>query len=323
MTGLAYDPEYAKVIEPFANSPRSAPPSTALEMRPGTDLFLSSFMPKFVPGGKVQQTIFTIKSYDGAELRLYRLATPEHIAASTPQPAVLATHGGGLAAGSAEVSLGMYAQDVLNGDRPVFAIGYRLAPEHPAPTAAEDAFAAFKYLSEHAKELNIDPARIAVKGESAGGTHAAAVALIARDREFSPAPAKLIMVYPMLDDRTNPPADSGFLKLASWSPHQNKLGWGAYIGEDNVGKPDANIPAYAVPARAKSLKGLPSTYIDIGSLDLFRDESLEFAQRLMREDVEVEFHLFPGVPHAFDLVAPGTKWQLRALEARTAALKSF
>lgn len=322
MTGLVYDPEYAKAIEPFANAPRTDP-TTALEMRVGTDIFLSSVMPKLLPGDRIQQKIFTIQSYDGAELQLRRLAAPEHIAASTPQPAVLAIHGGGLVAGSAEMCTGLYARDALDGDRPVFAIGYRLAPEHPAPTGAEDAFAAFKYISEHAAELNIDPARIAVKGESAGGGLAAAVALMARDREFSPAPAKLIMVYPMLDDRTNPPADSGFLKLASWSPAKNRLGWGAYVGEEKVGKPDADVSLYAAPARAKSLRGLPSTYIDVGTLDLFRDEGLDFAQRLMRDDVEVEFHLLPGVPHAFDLVAVGSKLQLRASEARAAALRSF
>ncbi|KAH7163384.1 Alpha/Beta hydrolase protein [Dactylonectria estremocensis] len=317
MSGLVYEPGYAKAIAPFANAPRPVS-TTALELRATTDVFLSSVMPKIPAGDKIQQATFTVRSYDGAEIELRRYATREHLAAPEPQPAVLAVHGGGFIAGNVDICGGACANAALDGDRPVFAVAYRLAPEHPAPAGVEDAFAAFKYLVEHAAELNIDPARIGIKGESAGAGVGAAVALMARDRAFSPPPAKLILIYPMLDDRTEYPADAAFLKLASWTPEKNKLAWDAYVGEDR-----AEVSPYAAPARAESLRGLPPTYIDIGTLDLFRDEALEFAQRLMREDVEVEFHLLPGVPHAFDIVAVGSKWQVRATEARAVAMKSF
>ncbi|KAH7171296.1 Alpha/Beta hydrolase protein [Dactylonectria macrodidyma] len=322
MSGLVYEPEYAKAIAPFANA-SSPVPTTALEMRAASNSLFSVVMPKVPPGDKIQQTSFTVRSYDGAEIELRRYATREHIEVSEPQPAVLAIHGGGFIAGNIDLSGGGCANTALAADRPVFAVAYRLAPEHPAPTGVEDAFAAFKYLVEHAAELNIDPARIGIKGKSAGAGVGAGMALMARDRAFSPPPAKLVLVYPMLDDRTKYPEDAAFLKLVVWAPERNNLAWGAYVGEDKAGKPDADVSPYAAPARAESLRGLPSTYIDIGTLDLFRDEALEFAQRLMKDDVEVEFHLIPGVPHAFDLVAVGSKWQVRAEEARAVALKSF
>lgn len=322
MTGLAYDLEYAKAIEPFAGAPRLAV-TTALALREDTNAFLSAVFPKPPPSDIIQQTTYTIHSSDGAELRLRRFVTPEHLASSTPLPAVLAIHGGGYVAGNIDMCSGLYAQDALDADRPVFAIGYRLAPEHPAPAGVEDVFAAFTYLVEHAADLNIDAARIGVKGESAGGGLAAAVVLMIRDRGFSPAPAKLVLVYPMLDDRTSVPADAAFLKLASWGPEKNALCWDAYVGEGKAGKSDADVSPYAAPARAKSLRGLPSTYIDVGSLDIFRDEDLEFARRLMLEDVEVEFHVFPGVPHVFDCLSVGSKLQRRAAELRAASLKSF
>ncbi|KAH6889354.1 Alpha/Beta hydrolase protein [Thelonectria olida] len=322
MTGLKYDPEYAKAIEPFANAPRSNP-TTALEMRRGTNAFLRMVLPKPPPDTKIQETNFLVRSFDGVDIQLRRFATVEQISASTPQPAVLALHGGGLVAGDVDMCAGMYGQDALDGDRPVFAVEYRLPPENVAPAAVEDGYACFKYLLDHAAELNIDPHRIAIKGGSAGGAIAVGLVLLARDRELSPQPAKQILVYPMLDDRTTYPADTKFLKLASWSVDKNKLGWGAYLGEDRAGNPDADVSPYAAPARAKSYKGLPSTYIDVGTLDIFRDEGLEFARRLMVDDVEAEFHLWPGIPHAFEHVSVGSKWERRAAEARIAALRSF
>lgn len=322
MSGLTYDPEYAKAIEPLKNAPRSTP-TTALELQKSTHAFLGAFLPKPTPGHKTQTTNFSVRSYDGATIQLRRFAAPEHISAATPQPAILALHGGGLVAGSVDICAGRSVRDALTADRPVFAVEYRVAPQNASPAAVEDAFASFKYLLDHAAELNIDPKRIAIKGESAGACVAAGAVLLARDRNLSHQPAKQVLIYPMLDDRTTYPPETNFLKLTTWSLAQNKLAWGAYLGEDKAGDPKADVSPYAVPARAKSLKGSPPAYIDVGTLDLFRDEALEFARRLLADDVEVELHVWPGVPHAFDIVAVGSKWEIKAAEARVAALKSF
>ncbi|KAM5354155.1 hypothetical protein ACJ41O_000805 [Fusarium nematophilum] len=323
MSGLNYDSEFAKALEPFRSSRPTAPPETALEIRARNAVLFETVFPKAPSADIVTQTNYTVTSYDGAEIQLRRFAKPEHLASKEPLPAILSIHGGGLVSGSIDACAGLSAKSVLNVDRPVFAVGYRLAPEHPYPAAVEDSFAALKYMSAHAAELGIDPHRIALKGESAGGGVAAGVALMARDREFSPPVAKLLLTYPMLDDRTKYPPDTGFLKLATWGAQNNKLGWVAYLGEDKAGKAEAEVSPYAAPARAESLRGLPPTYVDVGTLDLFRDESLEFVRRLMGDDVEVEFHLWPGVPHVFEYLGAGTRWHKRAADARIDAVKRF
>ncbi|KAF5003458.1 hypothetical protein FDECE_10008 [Fusarium decemcellulare] len=323
MAGLRYDAEFAKALEPLRSGRPSAPPETALDIRRNNDILFDKLFPKAPSQDVVQQTEYTVTSYDDAQILLRRYAKPEHLAAKEPLPAVLAVHGGGFVSGKADALAGLIAEMVLSFDRQVFAVDYRLAPEHPHPTPVEDSFAALKHISENASELNIDPKRIAVQGESAGGGVALGATLLARDRQFSPPIAKLVLTYPMIDDRTQHPEDAAFLKFATWSPKHNKLAWAAYVGEDKAGKPEADVSPYAAPARAESFKGLPSTYVDVGTLDIFRDENLEFVKRLMADDVEVEFHIWPGVPHVFEYLGAGTKWHRRATEARSDAMKSF
>ena len=202
-----------------------------------------------------------------------------------------------------------------------FGVDYRLAPENPAPCGVEDGFAALKYVSEHAAELNVDPKRIAVMGDSGGGCIAAGTALLARDRGLSPALAKQILIYPMLDDRTHLDEGEDLHKFLTWQLHENVLSWKALLGE-KAGKPEAEVSAYAAPARAESLRGLPPTYIDIGTLDLFRDENVEYVARMVKENVEVEFHLWPGLPHGFEGAA-GTAIVKRVLASREKAMQSF
>ncbi|KAK2607879.1 hypothetical protein N8I77_006522 [Diaporthe amygdali] len=107
----------------------------------------------------------------------------------------------------------------------------------------------------------------------------------------------------MLDDRTigKYGPDWPVRKFLAWDENSNRIGWSAYLGEDKAGKDDADVSIYAAPGRARvDLAGLPRTYIDTPGLDLLRDEKLRYAQALLQADVEVEFHLYPGVPHGFD-----------------------
>ena len=140
-------------------------------------------------------------------------------------------------------------------------------------------------------DLGVDPARIGVMGDSAGGGLAAGVCLMARDRG-GPAIAQQLLIYPMLDDRTRDtrPAAVPFL---TWTYDDNVTGWGALLG-DSAGS-DAVSP-YAAPARADDLTGLPDTYIDIGDLDIFRDEDIPYARRLADAGVPTELHRLPGMP---------------------------
>ncbi|KAF7546553.1 hypothetical protein G7Z17_g8360 [Cylindrodendrum hubeiense] len=319
MAGLRFDPEYFKAIEPSRGSEKPPLFKTALEIREFTNPILTQILGASPYPSNVTESVFTVRSYDGAEIQVTRFASDKALASIDPTPAVVYTHGGGLVACSVKIFAPQIARQAQDSDLPYFAVGYRLAPENPAPSAAEDCFAAVKYVSEHAKEFNVDPTKIALQGDSAGGGVAAGAALIARDRQLSPPVAKQILIYPMIDDRTELPPDDPMLEFLSWQSNDNVVAWNAYIGEDKRGKPDADISPYAVPARATSLRGLPPTYIDIGTLDLFRDENITFAARLAKDDVEVEFHLWPGLPHGFDGV-PTTSWYKRAQESRLSAI---
>jgi acetyl esterase/lipase len=197
----------------------------------------------------------------------------------------------------------------------MLAVDYRLAPEHPHPTPVEDCYTGLCWLADHVDELSVDPARIGVMGDSAGGGLAAAAALLARDRG-GPHLATQILVYPMLDDRNTTP-DPEIAPFAVWSYDDNTTGWGALLG-DAIGGPD--VPAYAAPARATDLSGLPACYIEVGQLDIFRDEDLAYAERLSRAGVTVEFHLRPGVPHEFDTYAHASDVARRSGADRLRAL---
>jgi acetyl esterase/lipase len=199
---------------------------------------------------------------------------------------------------------------------PLLAVDYRLAPEHPHPGPVEDCYAGLAWLAEHAGELGVDPGRIALLGESAGGGLAAAAALLARDRGL--AVARQILIYPMLDDRTTAP-DPALAPFALWTYDDNYTGWHALLG-DKTGT--ADVPASAAPARAADLAGLPAAYIEVGELDIFRDEDIEYARRLAAAGVSVELHVHPGCPHGFELTAPDSAVARRARADRLRALAS-
>lgn len=154
-------------------------------------------------------------------------------------------------------------------------------------------------------------------GESAGGGLAAGLALRARDENLSPPLAKQIFVYPMMDDRNSIP-NPEVEHLFTWSHDNNETAWKALIGDK-----DGEIDCYGAAARASNLRGLPSTYLDVGSLDIFVHDSVDYAQRLMRENVEVELHVWPRVPHGFEGLAPQTRYGKMAVNSRDDAIRSL
>jgi acetyl esterase/lipase len=221
-------------------------------------------------------------------------------------------------AGSVALYDGPVARYVSNSGVPMLAVDYRLAPEHAHPIPVEDCYAGLEWLAEHSGELAIDQARIAVMGDSAGGGLAAGVALLARDRG-GPALAHQILIFAMLDDNNTTP-DPEIAPFAVWSYDDNITAWGALLG-DAIGGPD--VPIYAAPARAADLSGLPPCYLEVGQLDIFRDEDLAYAQRLSRAGVTVEFHLRPGVPHEFETIAFAADVARRAVGDRLRVLRGI
>ena len=250
---------------------------------------------------------FTIAAADGAPLTLRTYKAGE----GGNKAALLYIHGGGKIAGTLDDYDPLCASYAVTSGVTVIAVDYRLAPEYAFPTPLEDCYAALVWAANHGDKLGIDPARLGIIGDSGGGGHAAAVALMARDRA-GPALAAQFLIYPMLDDR-NTRADPRLAPYAIWSYDDNYTGWRCFLG-DAVGG-DA-VPAYAAPARTTDFSNLPPTYIDVGGLDIFRDESLAYAAGLAKAGVPVELHVFPGVPHGGEVFAPQSEiarqiWQVR------------
>ena len=210
---------------------------------------------------------------------------------------ILHIHGGGYVAGSAAALEPLHRQLSYDLGCAIVSVEYRLAPEARYPCAIEDCYAALTWLAGSADSLGIDSTRIGIMGESAGGGLAAALALMARDRG-GPRLAFQHLIYPMLDDRTSTSEPHPYAGEFIWTPESNAFGWRSLLGTEPGG---ADVSHYASAARAMDLTGLPPTYIATGALDLFVNEDLEYAQRLMRAGVPTDLHVYAGAFHGFDI----------------------
>jgi len=235
-------------------------------------------------------------------------------AAPSPAPALYWIHGGGMVMGAAVYDDAHCAAMAAASGCVVIAAEYRLAPEHPFPAPLDDCFAGYLWLVEHAAALGLDAARIAVGGASAGGGLAAGLALRARARQ-APAPVWQMLIYPMLDDRHATASSRAVNDTRIWNRAANALAWRAYLGGAGPVDPEA------APARAGDLSGLPPAYVAVGDCDMFLDEDVAYAQRLMRDGTPTELHVFPGMFHGSELFAPEAAVSRTFVAVRDAALK--
>lgn len=228
-------------------------------------------------------------------------------------PGLFFIHGGGMVLGNLDSDDGVPTMLCETLGALIVSVDYRLAPEHPAPAAIDDCYAALKWMGDHAADLGYDPDRLAVYGGSAGGGLAIATALMVRDHG-GPAISFLMPIYPMIDDRNETPSSREITEVGIWDRAGNIESWAWYRG----GK--AADP-YSAPTRATDLTGLPPTFIDVGEMDLFRDEDIDFANRLMQAGVPTEFHVYPGAYHASEIFAPTAALSQRIWATRIAALQ--
>ena len=243
------------------------------------------------------------------KVRVYRPAGT----GADPLPGLYFIHGGGFSMGDLVTEDGEAARLSHEAQAVVVSVGYRLAPEHPYPTPGEDCYAGLSWMAGEAVDLGIDPRRIGVYGASSGGGLGIATALMARDRG-GPAIRFLMSVYPMIDDANDSPSSHEITDLGVWDRAANLEAWAWYLD----GKP---ADGYAAPARAEELAGLPPAFIDVGTVDLFRDEDIRFAQRLMQARVPTELHVYPGFFHLAETLAPEAKISQRIRATRLEALR--
>ncbi|MBB3955772.1 alpha/beta hydrolase [Novosphingobium sediminicola] len=220
------------------------------------------------------------------------------------RPAILHTHGGGFISGKAISMMADLQRLALELDCTIVTVDYRLAPEVNFRGSTADNYAALQWLHDEAKSLGVDAGRIAVMGESAGGGHAALLALKARDLGKIPLVAQ-ILIYPMLDDRTGttktPQAPIGTIV---WNVVKNRFGWQSFLG---MAPGTDKTPQEAVPARYRDLSGLPPTFIGVGAIDLFVDEDIAYANRLIDAGVPTQLEVVPGAFHGFDGIGASTQ----------------
>ncbi len=235
------------------------------------------------------------------------------VAAKGMLPGIYYIHGGGMVLGSIDDEAAISARLCEELDAVVVSVEYRLAPEHPYPAPVDDCYAGLAWTAANAEELGIDPNRIAIYGMSAGGGLTIATCLKARERK-GPKVCFQMPIYPMIDDRNLTPSSREVTNVGIWDRAANIEAWAWYLN-------GLQADQYAAPARATSLVGLPPAFIDVGEMDVFRDEDIAFAARLLQAGVSTEFHLYPGAYHGSDSVAPDADLSKRIWTTRIDALR--
>ncbi|MDI3422616.1 alpha/beta hydrolase [Streptomyces luteolus] len=290
-----YDPELASWADRLAPVDYTDPLAARAAVRA-----IAGRRPAYQPLGSVEEFDATAPGPDGAppvRLRVHRPARR----GTEPGPGLLYLHWGGFVCGDVDAIRPTVQRLADRTGAVVVAVAYRLAPEHPYPAGLDDAYAALCWTAEHAADLGVDPARLGVGGESAGGGLAAALALLARDRG-GPALRFQCLMWPELDDRLETVSARSFTDTPKWNRACAQASWGFYLGPRH--RPGANeVPPYAAPARAPDLSGLPPAYVCVCEYDPGRDEAITYAHRLIQAGVRTEIGYYPGTFHASVSVA--------------------
>ncbi|MGX1435560.1 alpha/beta hydrolase fold domain-containing protein [Mammaliicoccus sciuri] len=231
-------------------------------------------------------------------------------------PVVLFIHGGGYMFGSVEGNDAKCAKYVEDVDCVVVSVDYRLAPENPYPAAINDCYLALQWIVNHSENLNVDIERLAVVGGSTGGGLTAALTLLARDRK-GPKIKFQMPLFPMIDASCSTYSSNEFKDQRVWSKALNRFAWSMYL--KGV---EGEIPKYASPMHETDFSNLPPTYTTVGSLDPFRDETMNYVQALTEAGVPVEFHLYPGGYHEFEAMVPEANISKKAIDESITALRN-
>jgi len=253
-------------------------------------------------------------AHDGAELTLSVITRRGH---DRPGPGIYFLHGGGMVMGDRFAGARPLIDWALKYGAVCVTPEYRLAPEHPAPTPVEDCYAGLKWMVEHAEQLKLDPERVIIFGGSGGGGLAAGTTLLARDRN-GPRLLGQLLQCPMLDDRNETRSARQYDGVGVWDTTSNRTAWRAVLGERCAGD---DVCQYSAPARARDLSGLPPTFIDVGAMEVFRDEDIAYATAILAAGGQCELHVWGGAFHGFYDIAPQADVSRACVAAREAWLE--
>jgi len=261
----------------------------------------------YITNEHIQIENSTIPGYEGARGVGIRIFRP--LSSRDNSPVIIYFHDGGYILGSIDASANYAASVAASTNLPVISFNYSLAPENKYPDALYDSYAVLTYVYENSNELNIDKDRIITFGTSAGGGLCSALNLYTRDIN-GPEPMLQVLIQPMLDNRNITSSSYEITDNRIWNRSKNIYAWNTYLGD----LPEKEIPYTAVPALCDDLSGLPPTYITVGSVEVFRDEVIEFADKLTESHVPVEFNLYKGGFHGFEFFMPQAEISRKSID---------
>jgi acetyl esterase/lipase len=288
----AYPTTVTPDMIPFLKVP--IPPELTAALVEQFDLEIRDVEIEGYEGARIVVSIFTVKGRTGTGPGFYHV------------------HGGGMFAGDRFGGINQFVEWAARYNGVVVSVEYRLAPEFPDPYPIEDSYAGLLWTVEHADELGIDLDRLFIGGASAGGGLAAGLTLLARDRQ-GPKLAGSIVIYPMLDDRNDTVSARQIDGVGVWDRTSMETTWDAYLG-DRRGTDEVSI--YAAPARARDLSGLPPTYLDVGSAEVFRDEVVAYASAIWAAGGDLALRVWQGAFHGADMMAPNSRLAADMFDAR-------
>ncbi len=311
-----FDPELVPALTLYS---AQTPPSLSLEAMLGLRgqseaTVYEPLMAQLADRGLVQEQRMIPGLAGDPDLAIGILRRRDHVAGG---PGIYAIHGGGMIMGDERAAYPCVADWVIEFDAVAVSVDYRLAPEHLDPAPINDCYAGLLWTAAHADELGFDADRLIVQGTSAGGGLAAGTVLMARDLG-GPALAGQVLSCPMLDDRNDTISSRQFDGIGTWDRGSNAVGWSAYLGSRH-GTDDVSI--YAAPARAADLSSLPPTFIDVGSAELFRDESVAYAAKIWAAGGVAECHVFAGGYHGYDFFVPDAVVSRATVDARLSFIR--
>jgi len=261
---------------------------------------------------EVEVRTHSVAGSDGNEISVFEIEPAD---LSGEAPALVDFHGGGFYLTYNGLHLAIAQRYAIEGRCRVFFPVYRLSVAHPFPAAFDDCYATLSWVHANAAELNVDPRRVALVGDSAGGALAAGVAQKALDRNEN-AICGQALIYPVTDHETKSESALRFDDTPLWKTASNRAMWKVYL------RGETNAPAYAAPLHRNDFSGLPPAWVEVAEFDPLLDEGRQYARAVEAAGVPVELREVKGAVHAYDLI-PRSPTAEAIFEERIAAIRRF